>query len=359
MKQTFFLATTIFLLMALHGLCSAEIYKYKDENGNWRFTDTPMTDTQDMEKLKGVIENNPGIQDLQKQLYDKFVPANSIEKASISTVTVQTGAGSGSGFFISENGYIITNKHVIRGSEQQLKINEDHMEVTDEKIKAYKQDIADTQLQLKKRKQYLDEYKNYLNTLQESPAKRTQEAKYNLELDNYRIWEKKFKDQVQEFQSKKRDYETQKIDYKRETSSAKLSQHFKIILKDKSEHYVYLVSISAKYDLALLKLDKYKTPFLQPAYFNSLVQGMPAYAIGSPLGVFQDSVSSGVISGVERGYIQTDAQIYPGNSGGPLVTEQGEVMGINTMKEITHKFEGLGLAIPIDLAMNEFGYMIK
>ncbi len=82
-------------------------------------------------------------------------------------------------------------------------------------------------------------------------------------------------------------------------------------------------------------------------------QGVPVYAIGSPVGL-RDSVSAGVISGVRNGYIQTDARIYPGNSGGPLITGEGEVVGINTFKLLTEKFEGLGFAIPMATAVREF-----
>ncbi len=81
------------------------------------------------------------------------------------------------------------------------------------------------------------------------------------------------------------------------------------------------------------------------------------YAIGSPAGL-KDSVSAGVISGYDGNYIRTDAKIYPGNSGGPLANQKGEVIGVNTLKEITHKFEGLGFAIPLDAAIREFGHLI-
>jgi serine protease Do len=68
----------------------------------------------------------------------------------------------------------------------------------------------------------------------------------------------------------------------------------------------------------------------------------------------QNSVTSGVYSGFEQGFIKTNAQIYPGNSGGPLVCSEGRVLGINTFKMLTHKFEGLGFAIPIETALKEF-----
>jgi S1-C subfamily serine protease len=57
---------------------------------------------------------------------------------------------------------------------------------------------------------------------------------------------------------------------------------------------------------------------------------------------------------LKGGFIQTNAQIYPGNSGGPLVTADGRVLGINTFKRLTRKFEGLGFAIPIKVAIDEF-----
>lgn len=52
--------------------------------------------------------------------------------------------------------------------------------------------------------------------------------------------------------------------------------------------------------------------------------------------------------------LPTGARIYPGNSGGPLVTEEGLVLGVNTMKMITEKFEGLGFAIRYGLVEVEF-----
>ena len=85
---------------------------------------------------------------------------------------------------------------------------------------------------------------------------------------------------------------------------------------------------------------------------------MRVFAIGSPLGV-GDSVSSGVISGYDNDYIRTDAKIYLGNSGGPLITADGKVIGINTLKLITQKFEGMGFAIPVTKALQEFNKYLK
>jgi S1-C subfamily serine protease len=68
----------------------------------------------------------------------------------------------------------------------------------------------------------------------------------------------------------------------------------------------------------------------------------------------KNTVTSGVVSGFRENYIQTNAQIYPGNSGGPLINEKGGVVGVNTLKLVTRKFEGLGFAIPIGVALAEF-----
>ncbi len=81
--------------------------------------------------------------------------------------------------------------------------------------------------------------------------------------------------------------------------------------------------------------------------------GQQVYAIGSPLQL-NNSVTSGVISNFRGDYIQTNSEIYPGNSGGPLVTADGLVVGVNTMKLITEKFEGIGFALNIEEVLTEF-----
>ena len=88
--------------------------------------------------------------------------------------------------------------------------------------------------------------------------------------------------------------------------------------------------------------------------------GQNVYAIGNPIGIeFQRTVTKGIISGIDRtikltenesymeDFIQTDATINQGNSGGPLVNKNGELIGINTVK-ITEA-EGIGFAVPINI----------
>ena len=113
-----------------------------------------------------------------------------------------------------------------------------------------------------------------------------------------------------------------------------------------------IVKIEARNDLKAVKLGSAK---------NSEI-GEEVIAIGNPLGLeFKKSVTKGVISGLARtlkvedetstvvmeNLIQTDASINTGNSGGPLINQNGEVIGINTVK-ITSA-EGIGFAVPIDI----------
>lgn len=93
---------------------------------------------------------------------------------------------------------------------------------------------------------------------------------------------------------------------------------------------------------------------------SKLEIGEIAIAIGNPLGqTFSSSMSQGIISGLDRQVqvedrnltvIQTDAAINPGNSGGALVSSKGEVIGINTIKVTDSEVEGMGFAIPTNIA---------
>ena len=82
------------------------------------------------------------------------------------------------------------------------------------------------------------------------------------------------------------------------------------------------------------------------------------FAIGSPLGL-SHSVTSGVFSAHRGKLLQTSAQVNPGNSGGPLLTEDGKVIGINTLKLMEEGVEGISFAIPINVAIEEFKFHLR
>jgi S1-C subfamily serine protease len=115
-------------------------------------------------------------------------------------------------------------------------------------------------------------------------------------------------------------------------------------------HSVTLVGKNVKMDIALLKINEATTysPLILTDSDNIQV-GEKVIAIGNPLGL-QFSVSEGIVSAVHRmgdnkinAYIQTDASLNPGNSGGPLIDTEGKVIGINNFK--VSGSESLGFAL--------------
>lgn len=130
-------------------------------------------------------------------------------------------------------------------------------------------------------------------------------------------------------------------------------------LDDGRELSAWVVGADTRTDLAVIKIT---AEGLVPAVFgdsNALQVGERAVAIGNAAGLFSNTVTQGVISGLDRevtleagnGYvtlnlIQTSAAINPGNSGGALVNRFGQVIGINSAKMNSSLFEGIGFAIP-------------
>ena len=112
---------------------------------------------------------------------------------------------------------------------------------------------------------------------------------------------------------------------------------------------------SSDFDLAVVKVDSASPtqPVLPLGTVVGVRSGQEVIAIGLALGVFQNTVTRGIVSGVRRTdrvtVLQTDAAINPGNSGGPLLNRSGQVIGINTLK-IAGAAESLGFAIAIDHA---------
>lgn len=133
-----------------------------------------------------------------------------------------------------------------------------------------------------------------------------------------------------------------------------------VLLADKRELKAKVLGIDQTTDVAVLKVDASNLPTLKVGDANSLKVGEWVIAIGSPFG-FDHTVSAGVVSAKTRSlpnggyvpFIQTDVALNPGNSGGPLLNLNGEVVGVNSqIYSRSGGYMGLSFAIPIDLAMN-------
>ncbi len=358
-RLTPFLGLALLLAALLPLPTGAEIYKYQDSEGNWHFSDTPPeNETLEAETLKGTAPPAGAAKNLKNRLDERYNPANPVAAAAVATVTVEASIGSGSGFFISANGHIITNRHVVRGDRERLKTADKALDSIDDRIEAADKQFQAEKNRLRNFKAYLDQYRQNIAAMPEGASKSREAHRYAAEQARYESRKADFQKKKARYEARKKEYAAKKRAYRYKTSTAALTRNFKVICKDGSELPAYLVTISRAHDLALLKIDGAQTPFIQPGSAGSLSQGDPVYAIGSPMGL-HDSVSKGVFSGFEDNFIKTDARIYPGNSGGPLVAENGRVIGVNSFKKLTRRFEGLGFAIPIDVAINEFQSQIK
>lgn len=129
---------------------------------------------------------------------------------------------------------------------------------------------------------------------------------------------------------------------------------------DRRQMEAELVGKDPTIDIALLKVDGEGLPAAEIGDPSRLAVGEWVVAIGAPFG-FENSVTAGIVSAKSRSlpndtyvpFIQTDAAVNPGNSGGPLFNMDGEVVGINA--QIFSKsggFMGLSFAIPVDIAMD-------
>lgn len=156
---------------------------------------------------------------------------------------------------------------------------------------------------------------------------------------------------------------------------------YSVVLNDGTIYRVVVLARDPQLDIAILKIDEPLTKALPYVHFGdskALRLGEPVIAIGNALAEFQNSVSVGVVSGLARSIvasdamgkteqlhevIQTDAAINPGNSGGPLLNVHGEVIGVNVAT--SRGADNIGFALPADLvksvvdSVREHGEIIR
>jgi len=135
---------------------------------------------------------------------------------------------------------------------------------------------------------------------------------------------------------------------------------YTVLLNDGTQKTAQVIYKDNAIDMAIIKIEGNNYPYTNLGNSDSLKLGQSVFAIGNALGEYNNSVSTGIISGLNRnieasggnntetlkGVIQTDAAINPGNSGGPLVTLAGDVVGINVATVVGSS--NISFSIPIN-----------
>ncbi len=140
------------------------------------------------------------------------------------------------------------------------------------------------------------------------------------------------------------------------------NKSIEVILNDKRTYKAELIGTDPTTDIAVLKIDDTNLPYMKYGNSDNLLIGEWVLAVGNPFNL-TSTVTAGIVSAKARNinalnkrfaieaFIQTDAAVNPGNSGGALVNQQGELIGINTaIASHTGYFAGYSFAVPINLA---------
>jgi S1-C subfamily serine protease len=264
---------------------------------------------------------------IRSRLLAGFPPKNGIEEARNATVYIETGwETSGSGFFIDDKCHIVTNAHVVKVDEDELKEASNIRDEMRARIEAEQQYLSQVRLR--------PEYEANPDV---RAAVTEREKKLEVNTAKY--------EELNDLIGK---------------AASGSPSALKVVLIDGTELPVRTIQVSDKYDLALLTVDGVDSPLIPRSETGKLAQSQKLFTVGNPKGL-KFTVTSGIFSGWQTingvKVLQTDAPINPGNSGGPLLNDSGKVIGVNSA--ILSDSEGIGFALPIDLVYSEFAAYLK
>ena len=148
---------------------------------------------------------------------------------------------------------------------------------------------------MRKMRRDLDEYRGAIKQDKRSSLKQAARSDYEILEQRYRDWKQEHDRVDRELKTKQRDYKKSLSDFRFKSSAARVARQFKVVLKDDTELQARLVGQSEEHDLALLKVDGYRTPALKAYQGGPLPQGSAVFAVGSPLGL-RDYVTSGIVT---------------------------------------------------------------
>jgi serine protease Do len=327
----------------------AEIFRYQDPQGRWHFTDQPPTGQRAQAIGNTYRQSSDPDSDLAARLQAAFQPRTPLEQATLAVVSIEDPAGSGSGFFVTPDGFLLTNRHVVRPVESGT------TEAVGQQLGEQQAALDRLRLEQSAMEGKLQAAREKLNRLEQEPGALSEDQRNRLVAD-YRRRHTELMETRRLLDRRHRALRLQRLELGWQESASQLRTSYELQLKDGTRLTAHLVGTSTEHDLALLKLDGHRTPSIPLFGEQWLGQGEPVFAVGSPMGM-ADVMTSGVVTNFHDGLILTDAQIMPGNSGGPLLNANGEAIGINVAKVAgggSVYNPGLGAAIPIGVALREF-----
>jgi S1-C subfamily serine protease len=274
---------------------------------------------------------------IENQLLKTHRPRNDIERARNATVFIKTAWDSlGSGFIVNRDCWCVTNRHVVE-LDVEGTVNK-AVSSPELNMKVY-QEIVNRQQQIENLRQKYQ----VLTVIGENPSK-AEQLKREIE---------RLEREIEELPEYVKGEITDAVD---DMERSGRINGYTVSLIDGTEFRVDDMVYSDRHDLAFFKLPTDGCPYLKLNPNDNLEQGTELYTIGNPSGLGY-TVTSGIFSGYRGSqdeiFIQTDAPINPGNSGGPLITPDGNLVGVNTM--VLKDTQGIGFAIPASILQKEFG----
>jgi serine protease Do len=258
-------------------------------------------------------------------------PDKPLEIARDATVIIETGWGVGSGFIVDGQCHVVTNRHVVET---------DGARVADGVVK--EPETQEVLSEARARLQYaIVAAENRLRALRNEPASNLE----RFELER----------RIAEMRRQLADPSKYLKKYIVNTVDKAGRAGFTVKLPDGTRYDSVYAKFADDLDLAIFKLPATSCSPIPAGRSKDLAFGQRLYTIGNPSGMAY-TLTSGVFSG-ERfdgatRFLQTDAPINPGNSGGPLITEDGRVIGVNTM--VLRDTQGIGFALPIEAVFDAF-----
>jgi S1-C subfamily serine protease len=288
-------------------------------------------DDSGMGKSSTQLTSSPAAAAVQPAAFSPADAGKPLEAARNATVLIETGLGLGSGFIVDAQCHVVTNRHVVDLDGKRIA-----QEVVNDP--RAREAMRDAQMQLQEE---IYEAQRHLRAIRNQPGA-------NLEAAN-------LEHQIEEMQKRLDD----PAKYLKNNVANKVDRAgragFTATLPDGSRYDSLYARYSDKYDLALFQLPSKFCTGIKSGRSKELSYGQRLFTIGNPSGLVF-TLTSGVYSGErfdgETRYLQTDAPINPGNSGGPLLTEDGRVIGINSL--VLRDTQGIGFALPIEAAYEAF-----